>query len=179
MNNNNHITLDELKRIRNKYERSCVERDQAWKDYCADPCEEMYDLYISVKDEEQKLEAEIRALCADVSWADGFFLIDFRPLTPAEIKAGQELEELAQEVLRKEQLRIENVVKDYIRLVYPWAVTARIREGIFMVYSDQPKYAYETWMSDGADGKMISKLAQALHLDKLTEEEERDWRMDF
>lgn len=76
----------------------------------------------------------------------------------------------------------EQAIKAYITLIWPWAVTARIVDGDLYVYSEEPDYISEwrTWHRKyGSNIKIVSKLAKVLHLDNLTEEEEKNWRMDF
>ena len=77
---------------------------------------------------------------------------------------------------------VEQAIKAYIQLIWPWAVTARIVDGSFYVYSEEPDYISEwgTWHRKyGSKVKFVSNLAKAIHLDKLDEEGEKNWRMDF
>lgn len=77
---------------------------------------------------------------------------------------------------------VEQAIKAYVQLVYPWAITARIVDGTFYVYSDEPDYVPEWTEWHGKYGSMIRKvfgLAKALHLHELDEEGEKNWRMDF
>jgi hypothetical protein len=67
----------------------------------------------------------------------------------------------------------EQIIKDFIRLVYPWAVTARINQGVFYIYSGEPyhKLAHQT--------DYLFNVSEALGLAHMTNEEEKNWRMDF
>ena len=73
----------------------------------------------------------------------------------------------------------EQAIKAYIKLIWPWAVTARIVDGTFYVYSQEPYYDLVWERQYGSQVKMVYGLAKALHLDNLTEEEEKNWGMDF
>ena len=76
-------------------------------------------------------------------------------------------------------LTTEQAIKIYIKLIWPWAVTARIVDGTFYVYSQEPYYDLAWERQYGSQVKMVYGLAKALHLDNLAEEEEKNWRMDF
>ena len=74
----------------------------------------------------------------------------------------------------------EQAIKIYIKLIWPWAVTARIVDGTFYVYSQEPYYDLDSWERQyGSNCKMVYGLAKALLLDELDDEGEKNWRMDF
>lgn len=72
----------------------------------------------------------------------------------------------------------EQIIKDFIRLVYPWAVTARINQGMFYIYSGEPEY-HHLWSGVGHIYDYVHYISNALGLNNLTSEEEKTWRMDF
>jgi hypothetical protein len=72
----------------------------------------------------------------------------------------------------------EQIVKDFVKLVWPWAVTARINRGMFYIYSGEPLYQFG-WCRLAHRSEYIYRVSNALGLDILTEEEEKNWRMDF
>lgn len=72
----------------------------------------------------------------------------------------------------------EQIIKDFVKLVYPWAVTARINQGVFYIYSGEPYHTY-TWNKLAHQYEYLFNVSEALGLAHMTKEEEKNWRMDF
>ena len=72
----------------------------------------------------------------------------------------------------------EQIIKDFVKLVYPWAVTARINQGVFYIYSGEP-YHQHTWNKLAHQYDYLFNVSEALGLEHMTKEEEKSWRMDF